>query len=148
MAETHRFGLVDFLVFILVVALAAGARAGYLVTCCDSGRTAGPLVVQDPRPQLPGPDHKTDLQELVERIRDDYAFSSQAPLSDGVEATAHTAPAYPWLLGLTARFVDRASFDSTIRWAQCGLGALTAGLYFLFALRAFRSLFVATLTGV
>src|SRR5262249_21636144 len=33
-------------------------------------------------------------------------------------------------------------------WAQCALGTLTAGLYFLFARRAFRSAAVATLTGL
>src|SRR5262249_36472580 len=35
-----------------------------------------------------------------------------------------------------------------VRWTQVGLGALTAGLYFLFARRAFRSLAVATLAGL
>ena len=33
-------------------------------------------------------------------------------------------------------------------WAHCGVGALTAGLYFLFARRAFRSRTAATLVGL
>jgi hypothetical protein len=35
-----------------------------------------------------------------------------------------------------------------VRWVQCGLGALTAGFYFLFARRAFRHLGVATVAGL
>jgi 4-amino-4-deoxy-L-arabinose transferase-like glycosyltransferase len=38
--------------------------------------------------------------------------------------------------------------DRTVRWVQCVLGALTAALYFLFALRAFESRRVAALTGL
>ena len=35
-----------------------------------------------------------------------------------------------------------------VRWIQCGLGALTAGFYFLFARRAFRSLTAGLLVGL
>jgi hypothetical protein len=132
------------------VALAAGARAGYLWTCCDRGHAAGPLRVQDPWPAVPGENGRTELDELRDSVRENYTFRSHAPLSAGAEPTAHVAPGYPWALGLLRRVVDtdEKSFAGTVRWAQCGLGALTAGLYFLFARRAFGSLLVATLTGV
>src|SRR5207248_9276343 len=35
-----------------------------------------------------------------------------------------------------------------VRWIQCAVGALTAGLYFLFGRRAFDSRLVATLAGL
>src|SRR5262249_50309832 len=38
--------------------------------------------------------------------------------------------------------------ELTVRWAQAGLGALTAALYFLFARRAFRSTLVGALAGL
>jgi hypothetical protein len=37
--------------------------------------------------------------------------------------------------------------DRAVRWAQCGLGSLTAGLYGLFAWAAFRSRLVTALAG-
>src|SRR5262249_32896665 len=40
------------------------------------------------------------------------------------------------------------SLPTLMRWVQAGLGALTAGLYFLFARRAFRSLAVGTVAGL
>ena len=64
-------------------------------------------------------------------------------LASGVEDTAHASPGYPWLLGLLGRVLPGDRLDLYVRWGQCGLGALTAGLYFLFARRAFRSLSVA-----
>src|SRR5262249_48995408 len=33
-------------------------------------------------------------------------------------------------------------------WGQCGLGALTAGFYFFFARRAFRSILIGSLAGL
>lgn len=146
--ELRKFGFVDFLLLLLTLALAGGARAGYLLTCCDGGRNAGPLRVQDDRPPVPGQGGKTELEVLTQGVKERYSYSIQAPLADAPEPTAHTAPGLPWTLGLMARFLGEAAFEKTVRWAHCGLGALTAGLYFLFARRAFRSLFVGTLAGV
>src|SRR5579883_2866719 len=148
MADLRRFTLADFLLLAATVALAGGVRAGYLWTCCDGGRDAGPLGVQDARPAWPGAGKATDLDELARGVRENFSFSSHAPLSDGVEVTAHASPGYPWALGLLARFVDADSFERVVRWGQCGLGALTAGLYFLFTRRAFGSRLVAGLTGL
>src|SRR6516225_8566589 len=44
--------------------------------------------------------------------------------------------------------VKKANEYIDVRWCQAVLGSLTAGLYFLFARRAFRSLLVAILTGI
>lgn len=136
MAVPRRSGLGDVLLFLAVVAVAAGLRAGYLTLAADSGRTAGPLLVQGADP---------DQEALAANLKEHQQFAGPAPFAAGEELTAHVAPGYPGLLGLVARLpVD---VDRTVRWAQCGLGALTAGLYFLFARRAFRSLLVASLAG-
>jgi hypothetical protein len=141
MAELRRFGLPDLLLFALTLAVAGGVRAGYLAACADFGRNGGPLAVQDPEPPK-------QLDALVRNLKEDSSFKGPAPLADGEELTAHRAPGYPWLLSGLARVVDQAALHGTVRWVQCGLGALTAGLYFLFARRAFRNLVVATLTGL
>lgn len=139
MTEERRFAAADLLLLVLVVAAAAGARAGYLWACADSGRTGGPLLVQD-RP--------AELEALVRNLKEDGRFAGHAPFATGQEETAHVAPGYPYLVGLLARFVYPTSLDSTVRWVQCGLGALTAGLYFLFARLVFGNRAVATLAGV
>lgn len=147
MADLRRFTLADLLLLAATLALAGGARAGYLLTCCDGGRTAGPLAVQDARTPSPGAD-RPDQAELIDNVKENFSFSSRAPLSGDVELTAHASPGYPWTLGLLARFVDADSFERAVRWAQCGLGTLTAAFYFLFARRAFGSRLVAGLTGL
>jgi 4-amino-4-deoxy-L-arabinose transferase-like glycosyltransferase len=115
-------------------------RAGYLMWAADNGRNAGPLVVQDAPADA-------DLQQLIKSVKDNNAFVSAAPLADAPEVTAHASPGYPYLVGMTARLVAPNQLDSTVRWGQCVLGALTAGLYYLFARRAFRSLAVGVLAG-
>ncbi|HZY88234.1 MAG TPA: hypothetical protein VFE78_25585 [Gemmataceae bacterium] len=139
MTQERRFGPTDMLLLALVVAAAAGARAGYLWACADGGRSGGPLLVQG-RP--------AELDALVRNLKDSGRFAGPAPFAAGEEATAHVAPGYPLLLSLLARLVDPAALDRTVRWVQCGLGALTAGLYFLFARRVFGNLAVATLAGL
>jgi hypothetical protein len=140
MAEPRRFGLGDLLLLGLVLLAAAGARAGYLWACADSGRNAGPLLVEDAPP--PG------RAALVQNLKERGWFGYAAPFAPGEEQTADVAPGYPWLLALLARAVSPAAFDSTVRWVQCALGSLTAGLYFLFARRGFGSLLVAALAGL
>jgi 4-amino-4-deoxy-L-arabinose transferase-like glycosyltransferase len=156
MVEIRRFGPLDLVLLLLVLAVAAGARVGYLVSCADSGRSAGGLLVQDPRRPLPdfAPDEEmrgtqkpSDLDALVHNLKKHRWFGSLAPFAATEEQTAHTSPGYPWCLGLLARVMDDHVLDWTMRWVQCGLGTLTAGLYFLFARRAFRSLLVGALAG-
>ena len=142
MTPIRRFGAVDFVLFLCVVLLAAGVRAGYLMLSCDNGRSNGPLVVQDPADQA-------ELQALAHSVRDSNTFTSAAPLSNGPEQTAHASPGYPWLLGLLGRVIPNDDqLGLVMRWGQCGLGALTAGFYFLFARRAFRSVGVGVLAGM
>lgn len=157
MPEVRRFGLFDFLALILVLGLAVTARVGYLVVYCDSARTGGPLLVQDPSPplkNLPADakirdlEQPTELDALVHNIQEKNWFGSVAPFSAREETTAHVAPAYPYLLGLAARYVPAADFEAAVRWTQAGLGSLAAVFVFLFSRRVFRSLFVGTLAGL
>jgi hypothetical protein len=157
MADVRRFGLADLLLFVLVLAAAAGARAGYLMVCADGGRNGGPLRVEDAPPlktglpegtKMRGHEPPTELDALVHNLTEYRWFGSLAPFAPAEEQTAHVSPGYPWLLAGLAHFVDAGSLDPTVRWIQCGLGALTAGLYFLFARRAFHSRGVAVLAGL
>jgi 4-amino-4-deoxy-L-arabinose transferase-like glycosyltransferase len=144
MADIRRFGPADFVLLLVIFAVAVGARAGYLVSCADSGRGDGPLRVQDLRPEIePG---KTDLEQLIANVRDRGWFGCQAPFAPNEEVTAHVAPGYPWLVGTLARFTGDGT-DRAVRWLQAVLGAVTAVLYYLFARRAFRSLLVGVLAG-
>jgi hypothetical protein len=136
MTTVRRFGLVDALLFLAVLAMAAGLRAGYLVFAADHAHTSGPVQVQG---------EEEGRQALVANLKEHSWFGSLAPFAAVEEQTAHVAPGYPWLLGHLARLPG--DLESTVRWIQCGLGALTAGLYFLFARRAFRGLLVGTLAG-
>jgi hypothetical protein len=157
MAEMRRFGLADLVLLVAVLTVAASARIVYLMRWCDNSHTSGPLLVEDaPTPlaglgrdvKMLGQEHPTELQALVHNLKEHQWFGSLAPFAPAEEKTAHVSPGYPWLLGLLARFLDPDRLEATVRWAQCGLGTLTAGLYFLFARRAFRNLVVAGLTGL
>jgi 4-amino-4-deoxy-L-arabinose transferase-like glycosyltransferase len=139
MAEMRRFTALDFVLLAAIVALAAGTRAGYLISCADNARDAGPLRVQT---------EPAELETLIKNLKDNGRFVSRAPFAAEEEQTAHVAPGYPWLVAMVGRVVDPLARDSTIRWLQCALGTLTAALYFLFTRRAFGSRVVATLTGV
>ncbi len=138
MSNQRPFGLVGFLLLLIVFLGAAAIRAGYLLTYADSGATAGPIQVQETSPEL---------RELITNVKDSTWFGDHAPFSEEEEQTADHSPGYPWLVGLLARLVDAAVLDKTVRWIQVGLGALTAAVYFLFALRAFSSRVVALLAG-
>jgi 4-amino-4-deoxy-L-arabinose transferase-like glycosyltransferase len=148
---------VDLLWFVLVVMLAAGTRFWYLSECLD-GATAEqePFLVQIPSPHvehtdfehLGKEDEQTELDVLVHHIAEDDLFVGMAPLGPDEENTAHIAPGYPWVVALMYRFAGEQEVVPKIRWVQCGLGALTAGLYFVFARLAFGNLLVALLTGL
>lgn len=139
MAEMRRLTLTDGLLLAVIIALAAATRAGYLMSCADNARNGGPLVVETP---------PEGLYKLANNLKDIHHFVCRAPFAAEEEETAHLAPGYPWLMSLIARVTAEGTRDSTLRWLQCGLGALTAGLYFLFARRAFASLAVAVLAGI
>jgi hypothetical protein len=139
MTEMPRFGLKNFLLLLLVLAAAAAARVGYLFVGLESLADPAPLVVESTQgPSGPVKDNK-----------DQTWWLPQAPLETEKEQTAHVAPGYPWLVGaLAGTLADPERTVAVLRWAQCALGTLTAGLYFLFARRAFRSAAVATLAGL
>ena len=139
MADLRRFGPMDFLFLLLVLALAGGARAAYLMRYADNGRAAGPLAVQDPRPD--------EITSLTDNVKAGHGFASLAPFASAEEATAHTSPGYPYLVGLFGGAVGD-NRDFYLRWMQVGLGALTAAFYYLFARRAFRSLLVGVVAGL
>jgi 4-amino-4-deoxy-L-arabinose transferase-like glycosyltransferase len=151
-----RFRWPDLVLLLLVLAIAAGTRAGYLVTCADSGYKAGPLRVQDkPTPagyagptDMRGHPRPTEQDVLVYNLVKSKNFASLAPFALDEEVTAHTSPGYPYMLATVASVGGEEGLDFKIRWLQCVLGSLTAGLYFLFARRAFRSRFVAGLVGL
>jgi Dolichyl-phosphate-mannose-protein mannosyltransferase len=157
MANTRPFRFIDLIYLLLVLLIAGAARAGYLFVYADKARTVGPLLVQDPPSLLrdlppaavpAGEKPPNELEALAHNIKENNWFGTLAPFAKEEERTAHYSPGYPWLLGLLAKMIDAASLDSTVRWIQCGLGVLTAGLYFLFARRAFYSRTVALLTGL
>jgi 4-amino-4-deoxy-L-arabinose transferase-like glycosyltransferase len=157
MAEMRRLNLVDLLVFVLILAAAGGARFWYLSTCADNANSSGPLRVEDqqlPPAGIPKDESfRTELDQLVHNLKEHQWFGSHPPFA-GKEATeektAHVAPGYPWLLGLLGRLTqsDADTTDRMMRWIQCGLGALTAGLYFLIGVLAFRSRLVGLLAGL
>jgi hypothetical protein len=138
MTAIPRFRFFDAILLLLVLAVAGGVRAGYLRACADNGYNAGPLRVQDDRGE--------QTPTLADNLAQYHWFGGFAPFATVEEQTAHTSPGYPWLLGLLARVPSY--LPPTVRWIQCGLGALTAVLYFLFARRAFRSRFVGLLAGL
>jgi hypothetical protein len=139
MVEVRRFTLLDGLLLIVVVAAAAGLRAGYLIACADYARNDGPLRVETPLPEL---------DSLVRNLKAQQRFALTSPSTGKEVDTAAIAPGYPVLMAAVNHLVDDAVLPSTMRWGQCGLGALTAGLYFLFARRAFLSSLVAVLAGL
>jgi hypothetical protein len=151
--QPERFGLHDALLLFVVLAVASTSRAGYLLTCADDPHQPPPLAVQDANTattlnrsaDTPPTDH--DL--LVDNLRDYRWYGSRAPLADLEEKTAHISPGYPWLIGWLAAWQKDADVTIwTVRWTQCVLGILTAGLYFLFARLLFSSQFVGFLAGL
>jgi 4-amino-4-deoxy-L-arabinose transferase-like glycosyltransferase len=150
MTQARRFGIADFLLLLIVLGAAGGARAWYLTTLADNAQSSGPLQVQDPSPtlELAGQPPLTEHEALIQNLREHRWFGSLAPFADREEQTAHAAPGYPWLRAWLEQVPGFPVDDARYRWLQAGLGALTAGFFFLFARRAFRSLLVALLAGM
>jgi hypothetical protein len=149
MNDAPRFALADLVCLLLVVGCATGIRAWYIARCSDNGQLAPAFVVQGQGParSLPGDTGpaQTELEDLTRHVREEHRFAGLVPLSDHHEETAHVAPGYPWLLGTIGRFHDQPAM--LMRWAQCGLGALTVLCCFFFARRAFASILVGTIAG-
>ncbi len=154
MIEMPRYRFSELLLLVLVLAAAGGTRAWYLTTCADHGRTPGPLQVQGHSPRLaypPGTRFRNqgkpeELDALIENLEKYHWFGDLAPLADKEEKTAHRAPGYPWLVATVGGWLNDS--DRLVRWAQVVLGMLTAGCYFFFARRAFRSGLVGFLAGL
>jgi hypothetical protein len=140
MPDVRRFGLLDVILLLCIVAGAGAIRAWYLSCCADGGAAQAPFRVQD--------GDLSEAESLIRNLKDGNGFVGPAPLAAGEEATAAVPPLYPWLVSLVeGRLADQAAVQQWLRWGQVCLGALTAGLYFLFARGAFRSLLVGTLAG-
>jgi 4-amino-4-deoxy-L-arabinose transferase-like glycosyltransferase len=156
MSDIPRLRLPDLLLMLIVLAVAGGGRAWYLIRCTDSGKTAGPVEVQGPSPRLDHDDgvefrgrkNPAELDALIDNLAKDKWFGSLAPLANEEERTAHRAPGYAWVAALAVRWLGDADADRAVRWGQCLLGALTAACYFFFARRAFRSTLVGFLAGL
>jgi 4-amino-4-deoxy-L-arabinose transferase-like glycosyltransferase len=156
MAGKRPFGLIDASLLLLVLAVAAGGRVGYLLQFADGGASSGPLLVQEPSPalalspeiELRGKSNPNDLDALVHNLSEHSWFGSLAPFAGKEERTAHTAPGYPWVLSWLAGVVSADDLESWMRWLQCVFGVLTAGLYFLFARRVFQSRLAAVFAGL
>jgi 4-amino-4-deoxy-L-arabinose transferase-like glycosyltransferase len=140
MTDSRRFSMGDVFLLVLIVVAAAGTRAWYVNVCCRQGHDDGPFQVQD--------DWKTERDAVVTNLGAGRGAVAPWPLR-GDEPSPYPAFAYPWLLSV----LDRTSHDldvtyQRVRWIQVGLGAITAGLYFLFARRAFRSWLVGAIAGL
>jgi hypothetical protein len=146
----------DVLWFVLIVAVAGGVRFWYLFTCHDATDVAPVYLAQTPSPpyhhvpvtKFLGKDEPSEQDQLIANVRDKNWFGCRAPLAADEADTAYVAPGYPWLVALLYRVVGEADAVPVIRWIQCGIGALTAGLYFVFARMVFGSVAVAVLTGM
>jgi 4-amino-4-deoxy-L-arabinose transferase-like glycosyltransferase len=154
MADMPRFRFPDLILLLMVVAMAGGARAWYVMAATNNGSEPAPFQVQGPGPQpdyeagtkLRGQLNPSEMDALAHNIQEHKWFGSLAPLADKEEKTTHVAPGYPWLLALVVGWLNEP--DRIVRWGQCGLGALTAACYFFFARRAFRNSLVGFLAGL
>src|SRR5262249_22618708 len=91
----------------------------------------------------------TELDILVANLVDRDQFACRPPFAKATEETAHVSPGYPYFISVLERFRrDHHRADVTARWIQAGLGAMTAGLYYVISLVAFRSRVVAVLAGL
>jgi 4-amino-4-deoxy-L-arabinose transferase-like glycosyltransferase len=141
MKELRPFGLADWLLMLLVLGVAAGLRTIYLHAGAD-------YSVQDTAPVVMLPGRPTEMQSLAKNLKEHTWFGTLAPFAEREEQTAHRAPGLPWVLGVIAKIVSADNFDYAVRWLNATLSTLAAGVYFLFARRAFRSLTVATVAGL
>jgi 4-amino-4-deoxy-L-arabinose transferase-like glycosyltransferase len=151
MTEPRPFQSRDWFALSVVLLLGLALRCGYLLACTDYGQGKAAWQVQGDGPPLPALSDgakgaATEQEDLIARLRDQNWFGGRSPLADEPEETAALSPGYPWLLAMLGRFDWPA--DAVVRWLQCVLGAVSAGLYFLLARRLFSSLVVGFLAGM
>ena len=138
MTEPRPFRFADFALLVAVVLTAAGARGAYVVLFAADAQKALPYEVQGGL--------SPEVTALVGTLAEHGRFEGRAPLASSAAPTAFVAPGYPWLVSLAARVTP--DWPPVVRGVQVGLGALTAGLYVLFARRTFDNRAVAALAGL
>jgi 4-amino-4-deoxy-L-arabinose transferase-like glycosyltransferase len=154
MARNRRLNIVDVLLLLAVLAVAACTRFWYIAKFASHGQNDGPWHVQEASLHLaPAENDKekpqSEQQALLQNLRESHWFGAKAPLANGEEKTADLAPGYIWSLYWLERLpLGNASLPQRVRWVQCLLGVLTAGLYFLLALWMFDNRLAAILSGL
>jgi 4-amino-4-deoxy-L-arabinose transferase-like glycosyltransferase len=157
MTELRSFKLIDWILWLLVLAAAAGARWWYITEFTGKDATAPDAVwhVQEP-PQTSG----TPTDQLVAKMNESGVlpgFAGTPPLAAKEGPTAFWSPGYPMLRSLLEKNLQSRVADSPnppaavhgyVRWAQLGLGSLAAGLYFAVGRRAFHSRLIGLLAGL
>jgi Dolichyl-phosphate-mannose-protein mannosyltransferase len=154
--QEQSFGWREVILAVILFAIAAGTRAGYLLTCLDDWQQPPPFAVQDAQTAITidrgdnAADGKATVRdELVENTAKYNWYGSHAPFAIGEEVTAYISPGYPSLLGYLERLVpDAGTRAQIVLWTQCALGGLTAVFYFFFARLAFGNAFVGVLAGL
>src|SRR5579864_5053861 len=102
MADIPRFRFPDLILLLLVVAVAGGVRAWYVMSATNNGAEASPFQVQgqglkpdyDAGIRLRGQLNPSEQDALIHNIQEHKWFGSLAPLADAEEKTAHVAPGY------------------------------------------------------
>jgi 4-amino-4-deoxy-L-arabinose transferase-like glycosyltransferase len=148
MTEPRHFSVFDFVLLVGVGILALILRAGYLKLGTDAEHPQGTVFVQDLPASASTAPESEEFKTLVENVKFNFGFIDKAPFASKEEVTADRAPGYPVLVGLLARVVSDDDLNRTVQWIQVLVSSLTAGLYFLFARRAFRSTLVALVAGI
>jgi 4-amino-4-deoxy-L-arabinose transferase-like glycosyltransferase len=154
MTERRPFTLADFLMLLLVLLAGLGTRGWYVWEVDTEAGLREDQVWRVQQARVAAEGDWLDL--LVSNIRADgplRGYRTTTPLGEKEEITAHVAPGYP----IVRAYVEQAAQDfggetlkpvSVVRWLHAVLGALTAGLYFALARRAFDSRVVALLAGL
>ena len=157
MTELRSFKLIDWVLWLLVLAAAAGARVWYVTEFLGKDAAAPDAVwhVQE----LPHPSG-TAADLLVAKMNDAGVlpgFAGKPPFAAKEEKTAFWSPGYPMLRSLLEKNLQnyagdkptpQAAVHGLVRWVQIGLSSLAAALYFAVARRAFHSRLIGLLAGL
>src|ERR1051326_1706553 len=104
MNPMRRLTTADLALLLLVLLLAAGARAWYVSSIPSEGLGEAPLQVQDawptlqrlpPNTEMHGHKPPNELDALLHNLKESNWFGSLAPLAATEERTAHVSPGYP-----------------------------------------------------
>ena len=109
----RRFGVVDFVLFLYVLVMAGGVRAGYLMLEANNGKDSGPLAVQDQNPTEQA--DRDALADSVQAPTEKRPFFSNrfAPLSRTSPARKTRRPRPP-----TPRPATRCCSACWGRWSR------------------------------